>query len=221
MTTEASTTTAADATGTTTATTGETIATTTADSSTQGQGTGETTGTAPTAEQIAADAAASAAAAKPAGAPEQYADFTPPEGTTFDPTIMGKFAETAKALNLPQEAAQQLVDQMAPVMAAQHTQQIESLKAEWLATTTADPEIGGAKLTESVAMAAKARDAFATPALKEIFNGTGFGNHPEMVRFMAKVGRAISDDKVVIGGQTAPAGIRSHADRLYPASSKP
>lgn len=173
-----------------------------------------------TPEQIAA-AEAAAAAAKPAGAPEQYADFTPPEGATLDTGVMTKFAETAKALNLPQEAAQKLVDQMAPVMAAQHAAQIESVKAEWLATTTADPEIGGAKLTESVAMAAKAMDQFATPALKEIFNATGFGNHPEMLRFMAKAGRAISEEKVVIGGQTAPAGIRSMADRLYPASSKP
>lgn len=135
---------------------------------------------------------------------------------------MTKFAETAKALNLPQEAAQALVDKMAPVMAAQHAQQVETLKAEWLTTTLADPEIGGANLEQSKAYAAKAMDQFATQDLKDIFNGTGFGNHPDVMRMMVKVGKAMSEDKVVLGGQTAPAGgIRSTADRLYPASSKP
>ena len=174
-----------------------------------------------TPEQIAAATAAAEAAAKPPGAPETYVDFTAPEGATLDAGVMTEFANTARELNLPQDAAQKLVDKMAPVMAAQHAQQIEGLKQEWLASAKSDPEIGGAKLDQSLGLAAKAMDKFATPALKEIFNGTGFGNHPDVLRMMAKIGQAMSEDKVIGGGLTNSAGgVRSHADTLYPSSSK-
>lgn len=171
-----------------------------------------------TPEQIAAAEAAAAAAA---GAPEKYADFTPPEGATLDAGVMTKFADAARALNLPQDKAQALVDQMAPVMAARQAEAVAAMKADWLAQSTADAEFGGAKLTESLTYAAKAMDQFATPGLKEIFNQTGFGNNPDVLRMMVKIGRAMSEDRIVTGGLPASTGIRSNADTLYPASSKP
>lgn len=178
-----------------------------------------------TTEQIAADAQAATdaaeAAAKAAGAPETYEAFVAPEGSQLDTGVMDKFAEAARELNLNQGAAQAMIDKMAPIIATRQHEQIETLKADWLTATTADTEIGGTKFEASKVFAARAMDQFATPGLKEIFNATGFGNHPDVMRMMVKVGQAISEEKIVTGGLPASGtGIRSAADVLYP-SAKP
>lgn len=170
-----------------------------------------------TPEQIAADEAAAKAAeeaAKAAGAPEKYEPFTPPEGTTLDAAVMTEFETAARELNLPQDAAQKLIDKMAPVMAKQQTAQLEQLRTDWAAASTSDKEFGGDKLTENLGFARKAMDTFGTPELKTMLNETGLGNHPDVVRFMVRAGKAISEDKIVTGGAPASAN-RSAAEVLY------
>lgn len=168
-------------------------------------------------EQRATEAKAAEEAAKATGAPEKYEAFQAPEGSSLDTGVMDKFAETARELNLPQAQAQAMIDKMAPIIASRQFEQVEQLKTEWLTSTTNDVEIGGAKLEASKVFAARAMDQFATPGLKEIFNATGFGNHPDVMRMMVKVGQAISEEKIVTGGVPATSnGIRSAADTLYP-----
>lgn len=170
-----------------------------------------------TPEQIAADEAAAKEAeeaAKPAGAPEKYEPFTAPEGTALDATVMTEFETAARELNLPQDAAQKLIDKMAPVMAKQQTAQLEQLRTDWAAASTSDKEFGGEKLTENLGFARKAMDTFGTPELKTMLNETGLGNHPDVVRFMVRAGKAISEDKIVTGGAPATAN-RSAAEVLY------
>lgn len=173
-----------------------------------------------TPEQQAADAAAAKAAeeaaAKAAGAPEKYEAFTAPEGTALDATVMTEFETAARELNLPQDAAQKLIDKMAPVMAKQQTAQLEQMRTDWAAASTSDKEFGGDKLPENLGFARKALDTFATPELKTILNDTGLGNHPELVRFMVRAGKAISEDRIVTGGAPASAN-RSAAEVLYGA----
>ena len=200
--------------------TGETTGDTTQTSSTTGEKTGETGDAgAKTPEQKAADEAAAAeAAAKAAGAPEKYEPFQAPDGVTLDATVMTQFEEAARELNLPQDKAQQFITKMAPVMAQQQAAQLEQLRTDWAAQSTGDKEFGGDKLPENLGYARKALDTFATPELKTILNETGLGNHPELVRFMVRAGRAISEDNVVTGGAPASAN-RSAAEVLYGASS--
>jgi hypothetical protein len=170
------------------------------------------------ADRVAAEAAA-AEAAKNAGAPEKYEPFNPPEGATLDQAVMDQFAEAARELNLPQDKAQQLIDKMAPTIAARQAEQIETLRTEWHTQATTDNEFGGDKLAENLAVAKRAVDAFATPELTKLLNDTGLGNHPEVIRFMVRTGKAMSEDKVVTGGVPAATGQRSAADTLYPTSA--
>ena len=74
-------------------------------------------------------------------------------------------------------------------------QQVE----QWAADTKADKEIGGDKLTVSVGHAQKALDTFASKEFREFLDSTGLGNHPEMVRAFAKVGKLMSEDSFVTG----------------------
>lgn len=168
-------------------------------------------------EQKAADEAAAKAAEEAAaktGAPEKYEPFTAPEGATLDAGVITAFEEAARELDLPQDKAQQLIDKMAPAMAARQAEQMEQMRTDWAAQSTSDKEFGGDKLQENLGYARKALDTFATPELKTILDQTGMGNHPELVRFMVRAGKAISEDKIVTGGAPATAN-RTAAEVLY------
>lgn len=162
--------------------------------------------------------------AKPQGAPEKY-EFQAPEGAAFDDDVLGAFSDVAKELDLPQDKAQLVIDKVLPAMQARQAEQAGEFYAEiggppdtWAASSTADKEFGGDKLAESLAVAKKARDAFGTPELTTLLNKTGLGNHPEIVRVFYRAGLAISEDRLVTGGQGGQPGT-GDARRLYAASN--
>lgn len=155
----------------------------------------------------------------PAGAPEAYADFDMPEGVTIDPETTTQLKDLARDLNLPQAAAQKVADLgvlMAQRWADQHQQHMQSVQDEWRETTTRDPEIGGASLAENLALGRKALEAFGSDSLKDLLSGSGLGNHPEFIRLFVKVGKAISEDRLVTGEAGPPAAPDDRAKRLFP-----
>ena len=158
----------------------------------------------------AEDAKAHAEAPK---APEAY-EFKAPEGRVFDPEVMTAYSQVAKELNLSQDAAQRLLDTVGPKMAERQMAQIEAVRMGWAETSKSDREFGGEKLSENLSVAKKALDAFGTNELRALLNESGLGNHPEVIRFMFRAGKAISEDRMVTGtaGQAKPAGPRSFAD---------
>lgn len=142
------------------------------------------------------------AEAKPQGAPEEYADFSLPEGYTLDAELGGELKTLAKELNLTQEQAQKLADLGAKQSSKFQSVQAEALKAAqetWAAEAKADKDYGGDKFGENIATAKKALDTFGNDALKTMLNETGLGNHPEVIRFFVKAGKAISEDRFVAG----------------------
>lgn len=150
------------------------------------------------------------------GAPEKY-DFKAPEGQTFDSEVLNAYSEVARELNLTQEGAQQLLDKVGPIIEQRQMARIQEVRTGWLDASKTDKEFGGEKLTENMAVAQKALD-FATPELKQLLNDTGFGNHPEIVRFFYRVGKAMSPDSIVSGrkeGSAAPKTYADMANKLY------
>jgi hypothetical protein len=168
----------------------------------------------------AADPAAAPEGAKPAdakaeGAPEQYADFTAPEGAEFNAEVLEEFKALAKESNLSQEAAQKLAEVgVKAVQKAQgdFTAKIEAMQTQWVNDSRADKEFGGDKLGENVSVAKKALDAFGTPELNQMLRESGLGNHPEIIRAFYRVGQAISEDRLVPGDRksTAPAAVKMY-----------
>ena len=148
------------------------------------------------------------------GAPEQY-EFKAPEGMSFDDAVIGAFSEVAKELNLPQEAAQKVLDKMAPVMASRQAEQLQVAREEWANQSRADKEFGGAKLEENLSLVRKARDQFVSPELRVMLDETGLGNHPEVIRMLYRAGKAISEDKFVGGGNSTSSSGKSAAEILY------
>jgi hypothetical protein len=135
------------------------------------------------------------------GAPEKYEDFTMPEGVEPDTALMEKAVPLFKDLNLTQEQAQKAVDLLAEARANDAKALQESLataRAQWVADAKADKELGGAAFKENMATAKKAFDAFGSPELKEMLNASGFGDHPAVLKTFFKIGKALSDDSLVL-----------------------
>lgn len=195
--------------------TDETLATGAQD---EGQQQSETQGTVEGQQQQNADpdTGDDGEANKAEGAPETY-EFQMPEGQEVDEAIVNQFTETARELNLTQEAAQQLLSKMAPVMAERQAEQIAAVQAQWAEESRADQEFGGEHLTENLGLAKKAMDQFATPELRTLLNESGMGNHPEVIRMFVRVGKSISEDGFVTGnGAAAKPG---DAKSFYPNSN--
>lgn len=148
-------------------------------------------------------------------------EFTLPEGVDLKGEALEELKATAKELGLTQEQAQRVADlgaKQAQGFAAQLVEQQKTLTAEWAEQTTTDKEIGGDKLPENLGVAKKALDTFGSPALKTLLNQSGLGNHPEVVRFMVKAGKAISEDGKLVTGAAAQADRANTPieNRLYP-----
>ncbi len=173
-----------------------------------------------TAEELAAEKEAKEKADKEAAeksekenkpaAPEKY-EFTPPEGQELDANALAVFEPIAKELGLSQEQAQKLVD-IYPQIQQQQAEAWSKQVADWGEHVKADKEIGGDKFNASVGAAQRALDQFGNTELREYLNASGLGNHPALVRFCAKVGKAMAEDTFVVPNQ---GGQRSAADILY------
>lgn len=153
--------------------------------------------------------------AKPQGAPEAY-EFQPIEGAALAPEMLERFSGVAKELNLSQDAAQKVLDEMAPAIQAHQAAQIEAITKGWAEQSTGDKEFGGEKLQENLAVSKKALDTFGTPELRQLLNESGLGNHPEVIRFMYRAGKAIGEDKFLAGGPANQS--KQSAVDMYPAS---
>ena len=151
---------------------------------------------------------------KPEGAPEKY-EFQAAEGVELDTEALKEFEPVARELNLTNEQAQKLVDAYPKILAGVQQRQAEAWQKtteQWAADVKADKEIGGDKLKTNLSAAQRALDQFGTPELKEYLNTTGLGNHPDLVKTFVKIGKAMSEDGMVTGGNE---GQRSAAEVLY------
>ena len=154
--------------------------------------------------------------------PDTYADFTLPEGIKIADDAMAEITPLFKELGLTQEQAQKLVDFQSKQVQASSESQIDAynqLMDSWVTECKNDSEIGGDKFDENIAIAQSAVQKFGTPGLKELLESHGVGNHPEMVRFMVKVGKLTSEDVPgASGGNITPE--QNRVNLLYPKDSK-
>lgn len=143
---------------------------------------------------------------QPEGAPESYEDFKAPEGLKYDDQVIDAFKEVAKETNLSQAQAQNLLDKVAPVIAQRQMAQIAEVSKQWAERSKADKELS-ADWDRSMADIARVRDRFAKnedgsvdPDIAE-FMGTPIGNHPGLLKLLARAGRAIGEGSFPRGSE--------------------
>lgn len=130
--------------------------------------------------------------------PDKY-EFKVPEGY-YDPTVTDRVSVVAKDLKLPTEAAQRLLDVAAAEVSAYQASvavTVEKTIADWEAAARADKDFGGVSFDKNVELAKSVLVKFGNDELIKGLTETGYGSHPEMVRFMVKIGRAMKEDDFV------------------------
>jgi len=167
---------------------------------------------------------------EPDGAPDEYEDFELPDGFEgVNADLLAAGAEAFKELNLSQEQSQKLVTLYAENLKSSVEQQASQWRdtlQEWGQTTEADKEIGGDEYQANVTVALAVMDekaGFATPELREAMNTYGFGSHPEVVRFVTRIGKVLDKNGLLpkedrtIGGRPSASKEGDKASRMYPS----
>lgn len=92
----------------------------------------------------------------------------------------------------------------------------QNLVKEWGNQAMNDPEFGGDNFIASSENAKRAIDKFGGESLKQILNETGYGNHPEIFKAFARIGKEMSEDTFVKAKAHAAPQI-DRLSRYYPS----
>lgn len=151
-------------------------------------------------------------------APAKY-ELTLPAGGRVQDVHRSQIETMARANDWSNDDAQAAVDEL--------DAQLKAQTESFLVTTKADKDYGGDKLTESQRFAKLAIDRIRPEgharrdAFLNLLNGSGYGNHIEVVAFFADLGRQMGEDRGSAGAGGA-SGSKDPADAMYdhPTSRK-
>jgi len=150
-------------------------------------------------------------------APETY-DLKLPEGSPLDKAEIDKVSALAKEKNLSNEQAQLLLDQRSEAVLAERQRgqaTLSEARTKWDEACTSDKEFGGEALQGNLDKYAKpALDKFFSAEFKKLLAESGYGSHPELVRGLVRIGKAMAEDRPPESSGTG-AGKKSIAERLY------
>ena len=163
------------------------------------------------------DAVAKEGAESSEGQKIEYTDFTLPEGAQVDEALMGDFKTLAAECGLSQESAQKMIDLQAKVNASAMENAMRQRQA-WRQEITKDVEFGQGNLQTTVQDARKLLDTYDDSGkVLAMLEQSGFGDNPDVIKFLAKVSRALPrEDNVLTGREGAKADTRPLAERLWP-----
>lgn len=170
--------------------------------------TGQTNPAAPPPEAAAVPPTEAPPAAAPqpeenaTGGEEAKAD-TPPAAYALDFGVYGENVDAGEAQflsKIAQEsgadaaAASKLVQDLTLWGQVKHEQQVQA----WEEASRNDPDFGGEKLQENLAIANRALEAYDPQGeIRAMLAETGYGNHPDLIRFMLAIGRDLAPDRMV------------------------
>ncbi len=170
------------------------------------------------ADAAAADAAAAAAALE-AAKPVVY-DLKLTENSPLKPADLEKLTAFATAQKLAPELAAAVLKYQEETTGGLVNSQNEAVNAQkeaWKTEISTDLELGGPRLQATIDLSKRVMDRFSPQGspFRTMLDETGYGNHPEWVRFINNIGKAMQEDKPLSDrGADGPAK-KSHADILF------
>jgi hypothetical protein len=136
-------------------------------------------------------------------APEKY-ELKLPEGSNLEQAHLDEIATIAKQRGLSNEDAQAMVDRESNLLdkyAEGQQKNFVETTSKWGEESKSDPEIYGGSdenFAKNSELAKRVLDRYGSPELKQGLNATGFGNHPELVKFVLRIGKSMSEDQLII-----------------------
>lgn len=145
--------------------------------------------------------------------PETYALDLGELGANLPPEELQFFADIAKDAGATPEVASALMQRLGV-----YNQAVQDYQSDaWAQAARNDQEFGGAHFEQNLGIAKQALEQFGSPELLQMLGQSPMGNHPEVIRFLVNVGKAVAEDRVV-GGTAAGHGAFDARD-FYPNSN--
>ena len=160
-----------------------------------------------------------AEAAKAAAIPEKY-EIKVPEGMKLDQATLDKVQPLFKELKLTQAAAQKIADFYAAQVIQIQQEQATAFKAFVANSKVETIKALGTNYKQELAYAAKVRDRFLSPETVETLDAVGLANDLHLIQDLIKLGKLISEDKLIEGKREVPSGEKSAAQVMYPDQEK-
>lgn len=155
--------------------------------------------------------------------PEKY-EVKLPDDALLPQEIVSETLAFAKEQKYTNEQAQKLVElrdkDLRDFVQVQQERFNETVKS-WAQQARSDPAIIGEKQDQfdvTVQVANSALSKFATPGLRKMLRDTGYGNHPEVIKLFAAIGRAMKEDKFHPPGEPPAPPKPSLEEKFYPTS---
>lgn len=151
--------------------------------------------------------------------PEKY-EIKAPEGMTLDEGSLAEFTPIAKELGLTNEQVQKLADFQAKQIQTAETNQKQAFDSFVDQTIKDTKDFFGSKLSAELPFVAKGRDQFADADVIGLLEASGLANHKAFIQMFAKMGRSISEHKVVEGKTAVAAETRTDGQIIYAKDNK-
>lgn len=159
---------------------------------------------------------------KPAeAAPIVYETFKVPEGLALDEGVVKDFTAILAEAKAPQEVGQKMIDlyfKEVDKIGKYQNEVWDRTQEQWLNDIRSDAEIGGSRIETVHQTCGAVIERFGNENLRKALTMTGMGNHPEMVRFLNKIGSFLGEGKPIPSARPAPAPAPSRAQRRYAAT---
>lgn len=183
-------------------------------------------------EQPAGDVLSDDGVAKQEGVPDQYT-FEAPEGHEIDQAALDAAMAAAKDAGLTQKQFDAMAKFDVERTQAANEQAVDAWNERvkgWREAARTDKEFGGPDYDANVTTAMSAVEKFGDADLKALLKspseqnpeGLAIGNHPAVLRFLNRIGKAMGDPSFVQGSEAAAAadGNEARLRRLYPSMFK-
>lgn len=165
--------------------------------------------------------------AKAEQSPAGELDVKIPEGFEVDAGQLAAFKKLAAEIGMTADGASKLVAWQAEISkaaqgAAQEAQAaaLKKTEQEWMDALRHDPDFGGTRHKETIAVASRALTAYGDKQLAADLAEMGLSAHPGLIKFMARVGRAMGEDRATDVRASGATGQVSAAEALrkqYPS----
>ena len=151
------------------------------------------------------------------GRPEQASGY---DFGADDEGVLDNYKEFAHEVGLTQHQAESVLGAYESIQEEEANAHEQSIKDLEVQTTIDLQREWGRNFDGNMDYAKRAYAQFASPELSEVLDGTGLGNHPEMIRAFSKIGQMLGEESLAVGTglgrtQQSPQSAQEEIQSLY------